>query len=159
VESEPGRGTTFTVYLPTVEAPADEPAAPDASEEPARGSETILLVEDEGLVRELVREMLEVNGYTVLEASDSQEAVEICRDESVPIHLMLTDVVLPEMSGPELTTRLTPHRPELKVLYMSGYTDDVVLKRGLLSAETWFLQKPFSKDVLAAKTREVLDAA
>jgi signal transduction histidine kinase len=157
VESEPGHGTTFTIYLPQVAASAEEPRTRPVAP-PERGSETILLVEDEDLVRSLVREMLESGGYTVLEASDPSEAVRIC-GQAGRIDMMMTDVVLPGLSGPDLAARLAPLRPKLPVLYMSGYTEDAVLQRGLLSSDTWFLQKPFTTADLAGKAREVLDAA
>ena len=121
------------------------------------GAETILLVEDEARVRELVREILEMSGYRVLEARHGAEALEISQHHDGPIHLMVTDVVMPQMSGRELAQRLAPLRPEMRVLYMSGYTDDAIVRHGVLEAGTAFLSKPFTPDALAAKVREVLD--
>jgi PAS domain S-box-containing protein len=169
VESEPGRGSTFTVYLPRVAAPvasaertaADAPAArAGASSEvvltPGRG-ETILLVEDAQRVRAVVREILEMSGYVVLEARQGAEALEVSNRHAGTIHLLVTDVVMPQMSGRELAQRLATLRPELKVLYMSGYTDDAIVRHGVLAAGIAFLSKPFTPDALALKVREVLD--
>jgi PAS domain S-box-containing protein len=228
VESELGRGTTFRIYLPTVEAaapaappparpvpaaaPAARPgpataqparpaqaAAPQARPAPAvtqpapapavaavpapparvqpepvraeatplepdivsevvpQRTETILLVEDALRVRAVVREILEMNGYNVLEARHGAEALEINERHQGPIHLMVTDVVMPQMSGRELAQRLQPLRPDMKVLYMSGYTDDSIVRHGVLGAGIAFLSKPFTPDALALKVREVLD--
>jgi signal transduction histidine kinase len=158
VYSEPGRGTTFKVYLPRVEAPA-EPMEPVGLRAGApRGSETILLVEDQEKVRALVRDMLEANGYAVLEAGHGVEALSVCETHPGPIQLVLTDVVMPEMGGRELAERLTAPRPEARVLYMSGYTEHAINRQGSLDARAPFIQKPFSSDVLARKVREVLDA-
>ena len=156
VYSEPGRGTTFKIYLPRVDRPADpvEPAGPLAHV--ARGRETILLVEDEGAVRQLARDILEANGYTVLEARHGAEALAICERHSDVIHLLLTDVVMPGMNGRELAERLARLRPDTKVLYTSGYTDNAVVLHGVLKGRAVFLQKPFTPDALARKVREVL---
>jgi signal transduction histidine kinase/CheY-like chemotaxis protein len=169
VESEPGRGSTFTVYLPRVAAPvapperpaADPPvarsgAAAQATLTPGRG-ETILLVEDAQRVRAVVREILEMSGYVVLEARHGAEALEISNRHAGTIHLLVTDVVMPQMSGRELAQRLATLRPELKVLYMSGYTDDAIVRHGVLASGIAFLSKPFTPDALALKVREVLD--
>ena len=120
--------------------------------------ETILLVEDALRVRAVVREILEMNGYNVLEARHGAEALEISERHQDVIHLMLTDVVMPEMSGRELAQRLAPVRPDMKVLYMSGYTDDAIVRHGVLGAGMAFLSKPFTPDALALKVREVLDS-
>jgi CheY-like chemotaxis protein len=211
VDTELGRGTTFRIYLPQVEAPAQQqrespvaPAAPFPTARPAtvtparpapavatapppvvaprpaaqvRGSpaapipsvpvvaaeatpsrtETILLVEDALRVRAVVREILEMSGYHVLEARHGAEALEISERHQGPIHLMVTDVVMPQMSGRELAQRLAPVRPDMKVLYMSGYTDDAIVRHGVLGAGMAFLSKPFTPDALAAKVREVLE--
>lgn len=122
----------------------------------SEGTETILLVEDDETVRKFVNEVLESDGYRLLVASNGGAALSICAQYEEPIHLLLTDVFMPEMSGRELTNRLAAVRPELKVLYMSGYTDDVVAHHGVLPEGTAFLQKPFGADVLARKVREVL---
>jgi CheY-like chemotaxis protein len=156
VYSEPGKGSTFKIYLPMVQ---DEKAAGViSSAEPIRGgSETILVVEDEALVRELVREVLEAEGYNVIVAARGQEAIDICRQHTDPIDLLITDLVMPEMSGRELTERLTGECRDLKVLYMSGYTDDAVVRHGLLEASNAFLQKPFTPEDLARRVRLALD--
>jgi CheY-like chemotaxis protein len=120
--------------------------------------ETILLVEDEDAVRTLVRDALKATGYAVLEASHGHEALLICERHAGRIDLMVTDVVMPEMSGRELADRLAPVRPGLQVLYMSGYTDNAVVHHGVLDPGTTFLQKPFGPGVLLRKVREVLDA-
>jgi len=202
VETELGRGTTFRIYLPQVEAPATVapapppvarpaaapaipravPAAPVApppgrvQPEPVRAAtrplepavvsetapqrtETILLVEDALRVRAVVREILEMNGYNVLEARHGVEALEISERHQGPIHLMVTDVVMPQMSGRELAQRLQPLRPDMKVLYMSGYTDDAIVRHGVLGAGMAFLSKPFTPDALALKIHEVLGTA
>jgi CheY-like chemotaxis protein len=169
VESEPGRGSTFTVYLPRVAAPvappdrpvADAPvprsgASPEAILTPGRG-ETILLAEDAQRVRAVVREILEMSGYVVLEARQGAEALELSNRHAGTIHLLVTDVVMPQMSGRELAQRLATLRPELKVLYMSGYTDDAIVRHGVLASGIAFLSKPFTPNALALKVREVLD--
>jgi PAS domain S-box-containing protein len=210
VDTELGRGTTFRIYLPQVEAPAQQrespvapaarfPTARPATVMPARPApavatappplvaprlaapvsdglalpipnvpvvaaevtpsraETILLVEDALRVRAVVREILEMSGYHVLEARHGAEALEISQRHQGPIHLMVTDVVMPQMSGRELAQRLAPVRPDMKVLYMSGYTDDAIVRHGVLGAGMAFLSKPFTPDALAAKVREVLE--
>jgi PAS domain S-box-containing protein len=156
VYSEPGHGATFKVYLPLVEGVSEaEAPAPIASL--PRGSETILLVEDEASLRELVRECLEDCGYVVIEASHGQEALERAAAHAGPIQLLMTDVVMPGLGGRDLVERLATTHPDLKVLYMSGYTDDAVVHHGVLSQEMDFLQKPFTHEALAGKVRAVLD--
>jgi CheY-like chemotaxis protein len=155
VSSEPGQGSTIKVYLPRVEA--DEPAA--EPEQPLRGEETVLVVEDEDSVRELVRYILEEHGHAVLTARHGRDALMIAERYERPIDLLVTDVVMPEMGGGELVERLTARRPNLKVLYISGYTNDEVLRRGVQGAGTGFLHKPFSADTLMLRVREVLKAA
>jgi CheY-like chemotaxis protein len=159
VYSEPGHGTTCKIYLPRVEERQEAPrrAAPAVAED-VSGSETILLVEDEEAVRRLVRKVLEGKGYTVLEASGWQEALEITGRHQERIHLLVTDVVMPGVGGPELASRLEAARPGFRVLYMSGYTDGAVVNHGLLSSATAFLQKPFTPDTLLRKVREVLSS-
>ncbi len=157
VASAPGRGSTFTIYLPRTEDDAVSKAAP-AAVEPRPGEETILLVEDDEEVRSLAREILEVHGYAVLEARLPAEAISIAEAHPGPIHLVLTDVVMPGMSGRELTERLARLRPGLKVLYMSGYTADELGHHGVLDPRTALLPKPFSPDALALKVREVLES-
>jgi CheY-like chemotaxis protein len=159
VESELGRGASFKVFLQRLEAGVEvaEPAAPVEKDRPG-GSETVLLVEDEEVVRNLVREILDGNGYTVLEARNGAEALDIGRRFTAPIHLLVTDVVMPKMSGRELAERLVTIHRETRVLYMSGYTDGAIGQHGVLDPHTELLQKPFSFDALAQKVRKVLDA-
>ncbi len=157
VYSEPGQGTTFKVYLPRMDSVRPVVEKPVLPLEPQPGAETILLVEDEEVVRELVREVLDMNGYTVLEARDGPEAIRVADRHDDPIQLMLTDLVMPKMSGRELAEKLLPKRPEMRVLYMSGYTDDTVLHHGIVDPGISFLQKPFRADALARKVREILD--
>jgi CheY-like chemotaxis protein len=157
VYSEPDRGTTFKVYVPRVDEPVEE-LAPQALDRAAlRGSETILIVEDEDQVRTLVRRVLESKGYTVLESNRGLTAIELAERHNAPIHLLVTDVVMPHMSGRALATALTAVRPSMRVLYMSGYTSNAIVHRGVLDPNTPFLQKPFMPDALASKVREILD--
>jgi PAS domain S-box-containing protein len=157
VYSEPSQGTTFKIYLPRVEKTSTV-YKPKASSPPAPGgTETILLVEDEEAVRTMVSKILRNKGYTVLEAAHSEEAFEISERHEGPIHLMVTDVIMPQMSGPELAERLAPRLPEMKVLYMSGYPDNTIVQHGVLEPGTAFLQKPFTLNALESKVREVLD--
>jgi two-component system, cell cycle sensor histidine kinase and response regulator CckA len=156
VYSELGIGSTFKVYLPRVDAPAD--FTPAHSLQPARrGTETVLLVEDEDGVRALVRQVLHKHGYNVLEARNGGEALLMCERHQGKIDLLLTDVVLEQMSGRELAERLLKVRPEMKVLYVSGYADDAIVHHGVLTAGMAFLQKPFTTEALARKVRSVLD--
>lgn len=157
VESAPGKGTTFRIYFPRVEREVSEPTVTVETIEPAHGRETILLVEDEPSVRGLVHETLRLHGYTVLEARHSIEALLTGARHVGPIHLLLTDVVMPQMSGPEVAEKLLTVRPGIKVLYMSGYPDHPVFDQGGVSREASFLAKPFSPNVLARKVREILD--
>jgi two-component system cell cycle sensor histidine kinase/response regulator CckA len=155
--SESGRGATFQIYLPRVEE-AVEAASPGAGLTDApKGSEIVLLVEDEDMVRALARMILQENGYTVLECSKGDEALAISEHHQGPIHLMITDVVMPMMSGRELAERLAPLRPDMRVLYMSGYSDDAIVHYGVLEPGIAFLQKPFTGDTLIRKAQEVLD--
>lgn len=157
VESAPGRGATFRIYFPRVEQEVPGTAGNAEAIDPAHGRETILLVEDEPSVRGLVRETLRLHGYTVLEARHGIEALLTSAKYAGPIHLLLTDVVMPQMSGPEVAEKLLIVRSGIKVLYMSGYPDHPVFDQGRVSRETGFLPKPFSPHVLAQKVREVLD--
>ena len=158
VESEPGRGTVFRIYLPRVDEPPDALPASAAGVEARGGRETILLTEDAQELRDLAREVLAQRGYQVLAAADGTAALAVAAQHPGPIHLLLTDVVMPRMSGRELAEELTARHPGLKVLYMSGYTDDAVLRHGVLRSAVAFLQKPFGPGVLARKVREILDA-
>jgi CheY-like chemotaxis protein len=157
VYSEPGNGTTFKIYLPAVEQPRETAELSVVKARPLGGSETILLVEDEESVREFLADLLRGGRYTVLSAPNSKEAFQISGHHAGPIHLLLTDVVMPGMSGYELAERLKSARPHMKVLYMSGYTDVGIVCHGLLKPALAFLQKPFLPDNLLAKVREVLE--
>jgi PAS domain S-box-containing protein len=160
VYSEPGQGTTFKIYLPQAQASegALPAAAPSAGETAPRGSETILVVEDEEALRVLVCEVLEASGYQVLAARHGVEALEVAEAHRGPIHLLVTDLVMPQMSGGQLANRFATLRPEARVLYTSGYTDDVVARNRLLDPGVPFIPKPFSPDLLVRKIRELLDA-
>ena len=158
VYSEIGKGTTFKIYLPLVAEAAEEYKRNAELEQPYVGTETILLAEDDETVRNLVREVLESCGHRVLEAPNGGSALLICERHQGPIHLLVTDVVMPEMSGRELAARLAQVRSEMKVLYMSGYTDDAIIHHGVLESGVPFIQKPFTPGALARKVREVLDA-
>lgn len=156
VYSEPRKGTIFKVYLPRVEplAPPVEQKEPDKTAPQA--SETILLAEDSESLREMAREYLESVGYTVLEANSGKEALQRAKDFAGTIHLLLTDVVMPEMSGPELARQMVSLRPRLKVIFTSGYTDDAIARQGVLDPAVAFIQKPYRPKALARKIREVL---
>ena len=158
VESEPGRGTTFHLYLPAVGEP-DRPALPPSQGGSTPGRETILLVEDEAGVRNLARQALESRGYRVLEAPDGEEALRLAREHAGEIDLLVSDVVMPRMSGRELREQMALLSPTTRVIFMSGYTDDAILRHGLYQAESDFLQKPFTVHGLLKKVREVLDRA
>jgi CheY-like chemotaxis protein len=158
VYSEPGKGTTFKVYLPRVEDEVDVlmPAVAPAT---LRGTETILLVEDEEQVRTIAVNILRRQGYQVMPAQNAGEALLICERHPGGIDLLLTDVVMPQMSGPELAKRLAATRPEMKVLCMSGYTDDSIVRHGALETGVAFVQKPITPASLTRKVREVIDGA
>jgi two-component system, cell cycle sensor histidine kinase and response regulator CckA len=156
VYSEPGRGTTFCIYFPRVdEEPHHLEAGPAA--EPEAGTETVLLVEDEAMLRSLLRDMLRLSGYHVLDAADAADARSLCEQYEGEIHLLLTDVVMPRASGRELAEQVQARRPGIRVLFMSGYTDQAVVRHGILEGEMAFIQKPFTAAALARKLREVLD--
>ena len=159
VDSEPGRGTTFRVYLPRATAQLSIAPPPMPRAAARGGAETILLVEDEDAVRVIARTILRRAGYHVLEAQNGGEAFLICEEFGEHIDLLITDVVMPRMSGRQLAERLLVARPDLKVLYMSGYTGDVVVHHGVLEARVAFLQKPITPEPLLRAAREVLDAA
>ena len=156
--SECGRGTTFKIYLPRVAEPTTVPVEARAPAAAApQGDETVLLVEDEPEVRDLAREILETSGYRVLQACDPHEAVLMAERYAGAIHLLLTDVIMPRQSGRALAERLRPLRPELQVLYMSGYTNEAIIRHGVLEPDTAFIQKPFTPAALGQKVRETLD--
>lgn len=159
VYSEVGKGTTFKIYLPRVDEPAEEYKPPSQLAEPPRGTETILLAEDADIVRDLARAVLEGSGYRVLVAQGAKDALRIATEARVPPNLLLTDVVMPEMSGRELADQLAGLLPEVRVLYMSGYTDDAIVNHGVLEPGINFIQKPFTPDALVQKVREALGQA
>ena len=156
VYSEPGRGTTVKIYLPSAEAKAAAETAVEAPAASLRGSETILVLEDEARVRKLVCEVLAARGYHVLEAVRGREAVLLAKEHTGRIHLLLADVVLPEMSGPQALEHIRERHPHIRVLFMSGYTDEAMVHHGILDSGAPFLQKPFLPEALARKVREVL---
>jgi CheY-like chemotaxis protein len=155
VSSEPEQGTTVKVFLPRLEADETEVIEPQRS---VRGDETILVVEDEDGVRELLWKILTDHGHTVLEARHGRDAVSVAAGYNHPIQLLVTDVVMPEMGGGELVEQLLANRPELRVLYISGYTNDEVMRRGVSHSKAAFIQKPFTAEELMRKVREVLDS-
>ena len=157
VSSQPGRGTAFTIHLPRITKAEEIAEAVRVPPGMYRGTETVLLVEDESGVRQLTREMLARNGYSVLEAGSGPEALRISEQHPGPIDLLLTDAVMPEMSGRELAAGLTASRPGIKVIYMSGYAEDTLAHHGMMDPEMAFLQKPFTAAALGQKVREVLD--
>jgi CheY-like chemotaxis protein len=157
VYSEPGRGTTFKIYLPRTEAKTVA-AAEEVQQRPLRGSETVLLVEDEEQILNLGRRILQRLGYTVLAAPTPAAALALAEQQAGLIHLLVTDLVMPGMNGKELAERLQANHPDLKCLFMSGYTADVIAHHGVLQAGVAFLQKPFTVQTLAVKVREVLEA-
>jgi CheY-like chemotaxis protein len=158
VYSEPGRGTSFKVYLPIVKSGApDESGGRPILTATYRGTETILLVEDEDGVRALIREVLQRHGYRVIDTRNGAEATQACERHEGEIHMLLTDVVLAQVTGTDLARQLIPMRPKMKVLFISGYTEEAIVHQGVLEEGTAFLQKPFTPNVLARKVREVLD--
>jgi CheY-like chemotaxis protein len=160
VYSEPGIGTTFKIYLPRAERPVvslvEEVPAP-ASLPLRGGSEVAMVVEDEPAVRTLILRVLRQRGYTVIEAANGAEALRIANHYHGTIHLLLTDVVMPEIGGRELAETLLARRPSIRVLFMSGYTEDAILQRDVLQAGIQYLEKPFTPTSLSVKVREVLD--
>lgn len=156
VYSEVGKGTTFRIYLPQFDEPAVS-SPPEAPRPLLRGTETVLLVEDEDGLRELTRECLESRGFVVLEARDGKTALEVAEHHSAAIHLLLTDLVMPGMSGRDVAVQILLSRPDTKLLYMSGYTHDLVTRHGVLEAGTALIEKPFSIESLLSKVRDVLD--
>ena len=158
VYSEVNHGTTFKLYLPCVDEAVSRGSMVTKEGDAPHGTETILLVEDEDVLRELAKTVLESQGYVVVEAMSAEDAEKLVVERGAKIDLLLTDVVMPAMSGRELAQRISARAPQIRVLYMSGYTDNVIAQGGVLEAGVSFLQKPFSPRALAAKVREVLDA-
>jgi two-component system cell cycle sensor histidine kinase/response regulator CckA len=154
--SELGHGTTFRIYLPRVEDPADHIGPVKSATVPTGGSETVLLVEDEESVRELVRDTLTSKGYSVIEAPNGEAGLRVSEEHKGIIDMLITDVVMPGMSGRELAKRVTATRPHIKVLFLSGYTEDAIIHEGVLEPGTAFLQKPFTLQILSRKVRDVL---
>jgi PAS domain S-box-containing protein len=159
VYSEPGHGTTFKIYLPRVMRAMDVERRPPAVESSPHGRETVLLVEDEPAVRASTHEFLLRCGYTIVTAENGQEALRVSRDYHGPIHLMISDVVMPKMGGPQLAAQLLAERPNMKALFVSGYAENTVLRHGDIDVTSNFLSKPFSLSTLANKIREVLEAS
>jgi CheY-like chemotaxis protein len=156
--SEPGKGTTFKIYIPCAVAGSEHAKTPATATTVRGGTETILLVEDELQVRTLVRSILQRAGYRVLEASDGGAALRISEDCATLIHLLLTDVVMPVLGGREVAEHLMGTRQALKVLYMSGYTEDAIVRHGVLHSSMNYLQKPFTPDSVLRRVRQVLDS-
>ncbi|HEX3147427.1 MAG TPA: PAS domain S-box protein [Gemmataceae bacterium] len=158
VYSEPGRGATFKVYLPLLADDASVASAPIQRQETPRGTETILLAEDEAAIRDLASLALKSSGYSLLDAADGEQALQIATAHPTAIDLLVTDLVMPKLSGRELAERMRLIHPNLRVLFVSGYSDDAIVRNGLVSDAAAFLQKPFTPTILARKVREVLDA-
>jgi two-component system, cell cycle sensor histidine kinase and response regulator CckA len=154
VYSEPAKGTTFKLYFPRTGEPVAEEAP--AATVSLRGTESILVVEDQREVRQLAIRALSKHGYSVFSAANSNEAIVFCEEHTGPLHLVLTDVVMPGLNGVELAKRLAAMRPDLKFLFMSGYTDNAIVQQGVLKEGARYLQKPFTPDGLARFVREVL---
>jgi PAS domain S-box-containing protein len=157
VYSELGRGSTFKVYLPRVHDAAKPPRKEEVTDADARGNETILVVEDEPMIRELIETMLQSRGYSVLTVDDPLQAAAFSAQHSGPIHLLLTDVVMPGISGREIATQISAQRPDMKVIFVSGYTPNAIVHHGMLDEDLNFLQKPFNTVTLTHKVREVLN--
>jgi two-component system cell cycle sensor histidine kinase/response regulator CckA len=155
--SELNKGTTFKVYLPQVDMGQAQQEAVTATRGVTKGTETVLLVEDDDQVRSILTSILETQGYHVIVASNGTEALKIAAQDNGLIHLMMTDVVMPQMSGRELAEQVSEIRPDMKILYMSGYTDDAIVRHGLLDEKLNFLQKPFDSAAVSRKVRQVLD--
>jgi nitrogen-specific signal transduction histidine kinase len=158
VDSEPGQGATFKIYLPSVDALPSADAPVEAKRGSTRGSETVLIVEDDELLRGLARDILAAQGYSVLVAASPMNALQVAAEHQTPIHLLLSDVVMPQMNGKQLADRLLAGRPDLKVLFMSGYLDSVIVQHGVLEPGVHFLHKPFTPAGLSSKIRDVLES-
>jgi two-component system cell cycle sensor histidine kinase/response regulator CckA len=157
VYSEPKRGTTFKIYLPREDGTLEERPSGLPPEAGSEASETVLLVEDDEMVRHLMRQVLARRGYTVLEARQSEEAFEACRTQEAPIHLLVTDMVMPGLNGWELAQRIAQLRPGIKTLFVWGYAEAALIHQGIQDTSVKFLQKPFSPTAFAAKVRATLD--
>jgi len=158
VFTELGGGSAFTIYLPRVEEPAEVSGLEVAPAESTYGSETVMVVEDDEAVRDIVCQILRSGGYSVLEAHSSEEAQKISEKHEAPIHLLVCDIILPDIDGPALVKRLAPMRPDMRVLFISGYADEAIVRHGVLEPGLAFLPKPFTAEVLVRKVREVLEA-
>jgi two-component system cell cycle sensor histidine kinase/response regulator CckA len=158
VYSEPGKGTTFKICFPLVEDGTAGVTAESETESESKGSETVLIVEDEASVRALACRILKKRGYTILEASDAKQAQAIAEEYPGKIHLVFTDVVMPGMTGKELVLKLKSRRPDMKVLFTSGYTNNSIVHHGMLDPGIAFLQKPFTVKSLISKVREMINS-
>ena len=156
VYSELGLGTTFKIYLPCIDQVPEAESLVETTEKVERGSQTILIVEDDEALLQVTHRTLKNAGYAILAARSPEEAIRVSEIHPGPIHLMVTDVIMPGINGPQLAVHLSPSRPEMKVLYVSGYTDDTIVPYGVLEPGLAFLQKPFSLKVLARKVSEML---
>ena len=157
VSSEPGRGTSFKIYLPRHQIKTEPMRRESLTAAPGRGHETILLVEDETAILKITKRILEIYGYQILAASTPDKAIRVAQEHTGEINLLITDVVMPGMNGRDLAQNLISLYPGLKCLFMSGYTGNVIARYGVVDESTYFIQKPFSKQSLAAKVREILD--
>jgi DNA-binding response OmpR family regulator len=157
VSSERGKGTTVRIYLPLIQGTIERAETRSVHRNALRGTESVLVVEDELMVRELVTEILEAEGYEVMAAHRGYDALRLSSEYPGAIDLLITDVVMPEMSGRELAERLLEQHPKTKLLFISGYTDDAIVRYGISVAEMAFLQKPFTPDELIRKVRDILD--
>ncbi len=157
VNSEPGMGTTFSVYLPRQDARVDSSSISEAAQPNLSGNETILLVEDEPAILKVTGRILERHGYTILAANSAEEAIRMAERHDGQIHLLITDVVMPEMNGLDLAGKLVSLYPNLRLLFMSGHTADIIAHEGMLDEGVHFIQKPFRMKDLAAKARKALD--
>jgi len=157
VYSETGHGSIFKIYLPKVKGDAKPEEKEQTPVDDLSGSETVLIVEDDDSLRIFAQKILHIYGYRTLTAENGEDALRVCKEHECPIHLLLTDVVMPKMDGKELAERLQPLYPQMKVIYMSGYTDNAIVHHGILTPELNFIQKPFTLEGLARKMRKVLN--